>query len=356
MNNGMGGASRAIIGTTFAAFVCVAGCAKNTRATTMGPTPKVQAREPVGQAEFLIRKPPAEVFESIINPDITTKFWFLKGSGRLEQGKQVRWEFPGKLTAQVAVRAFEPNRRLVMEWWSEGKPPTTVEWLLTPDEGTTRLGVIHSGFVGEPASVESQARDSTAGFTLVLAGLKAFLEHNLQLNLVRDGIECRKHTTVATKAPAETPVGQASLLIRKPIAEVFDAIVDPAITTKFWFLKGSDRLGPGKEVEWVFPGNHTAQVATRAFEPNRRLVLDWWMKGMRPTTTTTTMEWVLIPTGDNATCLSVISSGFTGDPASVADQANFMTGGFTFVLTSMKTFLEHNLKLNQSEYSEKVKR
>ena len=58
------------------------------------------------------------------------------------------------------------------------------------------------------------------------------------------------------------------------------------------------------------------------------------------------MEWVFIPSGDDATCLSVTSSGFTGDAASVADQANFMTGGFTFVLTSMKTFLEHNLKLN----------
>ena len=182
MSSAKGRASRAIMGTTLAAFVCIAGCAKNTGGNDER---KVEARAPVGQAEFLIHKPPAEVFEAIVNPDITTKFWFLKGSGRLEQGKQVRWEFPGNVSAQVAVRAFEPNRRLVMEWWSEGTPPTTVEWLLTPKgEGTTRLGVIHSGLVGEPASVESQARDSTAGFTLVLAGLKAFLEHNLQLNLV----------------------------------------------------------------------------------------------------------------------------------------------------------------------------
>jgi uncharacterized protein YndB with AHSA1/START domain len=147
-------------------------------------------------------------------------------------------------------------------------------------------------------------------------------------------------------------VGQAEFLIHKPPADVFEAIVNPDITTKFWFLRGSGRLEQGKQVRWEFPGNVSAQVAVRAFEPNRRLVMEWWAKGMRPQM----MEWVFIPSGDDATCLSVTSSGFMGDPASVADQANFMTGGFTFVLTSMKTFLEHNLKLNHADYSERVKR
>ena len=42
------------------------------------------------KAEMLIRKPVAEVFEAFINPDITSKFWFTKGSERLEAGKQVQ--------------------------------------------------------------------------------------------------------------------------------------------------------------------------------------------------------------------------------------------------------------------------
>ncbi len=46
---------------------------------------------PVAKAEMLIRKPVAEVFEAFINPEITTKFWFTKSSGRLEPGKQVTW-------------------------------------------------------------------------------------------------------------------------------------------------------------------------------------------------------------------------------------------------------------------------
>jgi uncharacterized protein YndB with AHSA1/START domain len=39
---------------------------------------------PVAKAEMLIRKPSAEVFEAFVNPEVTTKFWFTKSSGRLE--------------------------------------------------------------------------------------------------------------------------------------------------------------------------------------------------------------------------------------------------------------------------------
>jgi uncharacterized protein YndB with AHSA1/START domain len=33
----------------------------------------------------------------------------------------------------------------------------------------------------------------------------------------------------------EAPVAKAQLLIRKPVAEVFEALLDPAITSRFWF-------------------------------------------------------------------------------------------------------------------------
>jgi uncharacterized protein YndB with AHSA1/START domain len=36
------------------------------------------------------------------------------------------------------------------------------------------------------------------------------------------------------KTPTAVEAG-AGMLIRKPVAEVFEAIVDPAITSRFWF-------------------------------------------------------------------------------------------------------------------------
>jgi uncharacterized protein YndB with AHSA1/START domain len=46
------------------------------------------------------------------------------------------------------------------------------------------------------------------------------------------------------------PVAKAQMLIRRPVATVFDAFVDPAVTTKFWFTKSSGRLEPGKDLRW----------------------------------------------------------------------------------------------------------
>jgi len=139
------------------------------------------------KAEMLIRKPVAEVFEAFVDPAITSRFWFTRGSGRLEPGKQVTWEWEMYgVSAQVSVKAVERNRRLLIEWPGDGGP-TTVEWIFTslPD-GTSFVSITNTGFTGDAEAVAAQAVASTEGFTLVLAGLKALLEHGVRLDLVAD--------------------------------------------------------------------------------------------------------------------------------------------------------------------------
>jgi hypothetical protein len=62
-----------------------------------------------------------------------------------------------------------------------------VEWIFVsrPDE-TTFVSISNSGFVGNGDEIVKQAIGSTEGFTLVLCGLKALLEHDILLNLVPD--------------------------------------------------------------------------------------------------------------------------------------------------------------------------
>ena len=143
---------------------------------------------PIAKTEMLIRKPVSEVFEAFVNPAITSKFWFTKGSGRLQAGKQIRWDWEMyHVSVDVDVKAIEENKRILIEWGTPGNPSTTVEWLFAsrPD-GTTIVSVTNSGFKGDGDEVVRQALDSTGGFTLVLAGAKAFLEHNIILNLIVD--------------------------------------------------------------------------------------------------------------------------------------------------------------------------
>jgi len=150
----------------------------------------------IAKAEMLIRRPVAEVFEAFIDPAITTKFWFTKSSGRAEPGKQIHWDWEmHNASTDVNVKVVEPNKRILIEW-GEPEQRTTVEWIFTarPDN-TTFVSITNSGFQGTQDEVAQQAIGSTEGFTLVLVGLKALLEHNINLNLVADRFPNNKEAT-----------------------------------------------------------------------------------------------------------------------------------------------------------------
>jgi uncharacterized protein YndB with AHSA1/START domain len=136
---------------------------------------------------MLIRRPVADVFEAFIDPDITTRFWFTKSNGRLEAGKRVQWDWEMYgISIPVTVKAIEPNQRILIEWPGQ-HGPTTVEWTFTShDKGTTFVRITNAGFKGSGDERVKQATDSVQGFSLVLAGLKALLEHEVRLNLVAD--------------------------------------------------------------------------------------------------------------------------------------------------------------------------
>jgi uncharacterized protein YndB with AHSA1/START domain len=142
------------------------------------------------KAAMLIRKPVAEVFEAFINPEITSKFWFTRSSGKLEAGKQIEWTWEMYGTsAKIGVKAIEPNKRILAEWaaYMGTESAVRVEWNFTPrTAAATFVDITCKGFSGTDDEIVNQAVASTAGFTIVLCGLKAYLEHGIQLNLTMD--------------------------------------------------------------------------------------------------------------------------------------------------------------------------
>lgn len=139
---------------------------------------------PVVKAEMLIRKPVEQVFEAFIDPAITTKFWFTKSSGRLEAGSHVRWDWEMYgVSDDVQVKEIEKNKRIRIQW-SDG---TEAEWIFTPRTGSeTFVTITSTGYTGNGDEIVNRAVDDMGGYTIVLCGLKAFLEHNIVLNLVAD--------------------------------------------------------------------------------------------------------------------------------------------------------------------------
>ena len=142
---------------------------------------------PIARTGMLIRKPAAEVFDAFVDPAVTKRFWFSRSTGHLEPGRTVEWEWTQYgLTVPVTVTDFERPSRLAVTWGApDGR--TRVEWRFVPHgPGATFVELENGGFAGTDEAKVEQALDSVGGFSLVLAGLKAFLEHGIELNLVSD--------------------------------------------------------------------------------------------------------------------------------------------------------------------------
>jgi uncharacterized protein YndB with AHSA1/START domain len=141
----------------------------------------------VAKAQVLIRRPVAQVFEALIEPAITTRFWFTKSSGRLEAGKRVRWDWEMYgVGTDVDVKALERNKRILVEWDGPDRA-SQIEWTFTPKGNDhTFVHVKNWGFAGEPHEAAAEAIAATEGFAFLLAALKAYLEHDIALDLVLD--------------------------------------------------------------------------------------------------------------------------------------------------------------------------
>ena len=142
---------------------------------------------PTVHVGMLVRKPPKEAFQAFVDPTITTKFWFTKSSGKLTPGADLRWDWEMYgVSAKVAVNEVEANRRIRFQWGDD--QPTTVELRFTPwEDGATYVEVTEAGLSGNSGDeVLARVADSTGGFTIVLCALKALLEHDLVLTVVRD--------------------------------------------------------------------------------------------------------------------------------------------------------------------------
>jgi uncharacterized protein YndB with AHSA1/START domain len=137
-------------------------------------------------------------------------------------------------------------------------------------------------------------------------------------------------------------IAKTEMLIRRPVTEVFEAFINPDITTKFWFTKSSGPLEPGKQIHWDWEmHNASTDVKVKTVEPNKRILIEWGEPDQR-----TAVEWIFTSRPDNTTFVSITNSGFQGTEEEIAEQAIGSTEGFTIVLVALKALLEHNINLN----------
>jgi uncharacterized protein YndB with AHSA1/START domain len=139
------------------------------------------------------------------------------------------------------------------------------------------------------------------------------------------------------------PKFQTQLKIRKPVAEVFEAVVNPARLSGYFVSSASGPLAEGKTVQWKFAeaGDKVFDVAVREVVKDERIVFEW------PTYSggyLTRVEMVFKRLDGGDTMVQISESGWRADEAGFKDSYG-NAGGWMHMLCCLKARLEYDINL-----------
>lgn len=137
-----------------------------------------------------------------------------------------------------------------------------------------------------------------------------------------------------------------ALQIKKPVGEVYEAIVDPIKMSGYFLSEGSERMDAGAQPVWKFPEfEETFSINVIKTVPNERVVFEW--EGAKDTTTKVEIE--LEPKPDGATLVRVREGELAQDETGIKWLKN-NTEGWANFLACMKCYLEHGINLRTGGY------
>jgi uncharacterized protein YndB with AHSA1/START domain len=128
-----------------------------------------------------ILKPANEVFEAIVDPIKMSNYFISKSSGRMENGKQIMWQFP-EFDTEFPIRVGEIVKyEYISYYWNVEGTELLVEMTLTPrNEGSTLVTISEGSRANDEEGIK-WLKSNTAGWANFLACLKAFLEYGINL-------------------------------------------------------------------------------------------------------------------------------------------------------------------------------
>jgi uncharacterized protein YndB with AHSA1/START domain len=277
-----------------------------------------------------LRAPRSRVWRAISNgKDFGA--WFGLGSplelvGDFVPGARItsRWTVDGKTVNEhfCTIAKVEPETCLSFDWipyeLSPGEdaakqPRTHVEFLLEETPTGTRLTVSESGFAKLPADKQYKRTENAQGWAVQV---HAIAQH--VLGRIRVSVEER---------------------IAKPVAEVREAIVDPAQLTQYFISQSSGRMESGAKLvwEWSDVGAKT-NVNVREVK-DEKLVFLWGDDDP-------TQVEITLAADQGGTKIHVIEHPFELSEDR-AKRAIEQTQGWTHFCCCLKAYLEHGIDLRR---------
>jgi uncharacterized protein YndB with AHSA1/START domain len=133
---------------------------------------------------------------------------------------------------------------------------------------------------------------------------------------------------------------QVQLKILKPVAEVFEAVVNPKKLAGYFVQSSSGPLTEGATVKWKFAESAGEQnVTVRQVMLDDRLVFEWPADGYD-----TRVEMAFKALSPTSTLVQIRESGWKETPKGL-DSAFGNCGGWMHMMTCLKAYLEHGLNL-----------
>ena len=137
------------------------------------------------------------------------------------------------------------------------------------------------------------------------------------------------------------PKFQVQLKVRKPVAEVFDAVVRPEKLSVYFVQTASGPLAPGATVKWSFaeaPEPFDVQVVE--IVENERIVFEWPADGGY-----STRVWMAFkPLDADNTMVQISEGGWPATPQ--GERASYdNAGGWMHMMCCLKAFLEYDINL-----------
>ena len=138
------------------------------------------------------------------------------------------------------------------------------------------------------------------------------------------------------------PKFQVQLKIRKPAAEVFDAVVRPEKLSGYFVQAASGPLAEGATVKWQFAEVPEANdVVVREVVRDQRIVFEWPAEDGGYNTR---VEMAFKPLDDESTMVQISESGWREDAAGIkASYGN--AGGWMHMMCCLKAYLEYGINL-----------
>jgi uncharacterized protein YndB with AHSA1/START domain len=138
------------------------------------------------------------------------------------------------------------------------------------------------------------------------------------------------------------PKFEVSLKIRRPVADVFDAVVRPERLSSYFVKTASGPLVEGATITWSFAeAPHPFDVRVREVRRPERIVLEW--PGGQTYDTTVEMNFSAL---DEANTLVTVREGPWREESGLQGPAG-NAGGWMHMLCSLKARVEYDLNLRE---------